>query len=149
MNYLELLEYSYKKHNEWDTDPLTRLEYLSEYIFDFTTYDTEISELLANRALEVCAAISGRTTFDYIKFPENYENYILMCNLPFFASRIEWGGSIRGAWWGSHPLDCLALWDGDKQLLRLEFKDEEWLAFVAALIEFGAAERGTKIKEPA
>lgn len=81
------------------TEPIGRLEYLSDYIFNFTTYDGEMAELFACKALEVCAAISNRTTFDYIKDAEQYRWYLVMCNMPFFSDKLEWGTSIRGAWW--------------------------------------------------
>ena len=33
----------------------SRLEYLADNVFDFTTYEGEYSELFAKKALEVCA----------------------------------------------------------------------------------------------
>lgn len=56
-----------------------------------------MSVLFARKAVEVCAAINDRQTFDYINDPNDYLWYLLMCNMPFFAERLECGISIRGA----------------------------------------------------
>lgn len=125
--------------------PSSRLEYLSDFIFDFTTYDGEMSELFASKALEVCEAISNRTTYDYIKEPESYRWFLLMCNMPFFADRIEWGTSIRGAWWGGPPGELIEFsssglfLDGEQVTEPLRFTDAEWSAFIAAVLTFARA----------
>jgi len=80
---------------------LTRPSYISEHIFDLAVYDGELAELFGGNCLLVAKAITDRTTFEFIKqSEEHYRTYIITCNLPFFASRIDWGGSVRGAWWG-------------------------------------------------
>lgn len=142
MNYLKLLENSYNKVSEVleGNAPESRLEYLSDYIFQFTTYDGEMSELFAAKAIEVCEAINNRTTFEYIKEPNNYRWYLLMCNMPFFADKLDWGTSIRGAWWYSDidkPIDLHSwgLWL-DEQTELAEFTAEEWKEFIEAIIEF-------------
>lgn len=122
------------------SEPGSRLEFLSDFIFDFTTYDSKMSELFARKALEVCAAINARTTFDYIENPENYRWYLLMVNMPFFAGRLDWGTSIRGAWWdnGEQTLESCGLWRGAEQVLSLKMQFAEWLQFIDALIAFAA-----------
>jgi len=125
------------------TDPIGRLEYLSDYIFDFTTYDREMAELFARRALEVCAAISNSTTFDYIRDAEQYRWYLVMCNMPFFADKIEWGTSVRGAWWGEPPhslieFDSYGLWLHGEQLTEpMKLTRDQWREFIAAVLAFG------------
>jgi hypothetical protein len=57
-----------------------------------------MSELLAEKAVEVCEAILGKTTFDFIQGQENYKWYIVLSNMLFFQSKIDWGTSVRGAW---------------------------------------------------
>ena len=50
MDYLKLLEHSYSVAVEQDEcPPDSRLEWLGEQVFDFTTYDGEMSALLASR----------------------------------------------------------------------------------------------------
>lgn len=147
MDYKQLLEHSYTMTAETvECRPETRLEYLGDHIFDFTTYDGDMSAQFAHKAVEVCAAVNDGTTFDYIKDAENYRWFLLMCNMPFFADKLEWGMSIRGAWWGAArgeqiEFQSCGLWDGDKQLYQpMKFKAEEWKVFIAAVIEFAAPE---------
>ncbi len=147
MDYKELLEHSYKVAAEtFECAPESRLEYLGDHIFDFTTYDGEMSVLFARKAVEVCAAINNKLTFDYIEEPEDYRWFLLMCNMPFFYPRLEWGTSIRGAWWGAMPgkqieFQSCGLWIGDEQLHQtINFSREEWEGFIAAVVEFAAAE---------
>ena len=139
--YQDMLEEGYKECCRFGTS-LTRLEYLSDYIFDFLTYDTEVAELFATKALEVCAAISNRKTFEYIEDTENYHWFLLMCNMPFFSSRLNyWGSSIRGAWWDtSQPnptkLESYGLWLNGEQITQLRLSTDQWLAFIDALLNF-------------
>lgn len=140
MDYLELLENSYRVAVESDECPPSRLAFLGEQIFDFTTYDSGISELFAKKAIEVCDSINKRTTFDYIKDQENYIWFLLMCNMPFFACRLEWGASIRGAWWDAGRLESCGLYSGDDQILSIEFTYEEWTRFAEALVVFALKE---------
>lgn len=144
-DYLAMLEHSYSMTKDV-MDVRTRLEFLGEYIFNLTTYDIEMSELFARKALEVCTAISDRATFDYIKDADNYRWYLLLCNVPFFADRLQWGTSIRGAWWGIHgdkvlTLGSCGLWEGDSQILKpMEFAREAWDDFIHAMVRFAADE---------
>lgn len=148
MDYKDLLEQSFGVEKTIDgCPPQSRLDYLGDHIFNFTTYDGEISELFARKAVDVCAAINNHTTFDYIRDDaENYRWYLLMCNMPFFAERLEWGTSIRGAWWGARTgkqieFQSCGLWMGDEQLTdTLKFSADEWKRFIAAVIEFAAPE---------
>jgi len=148
--YLSMLEDGYlffrKIHQ---AEEYSRLEYLSDYIFDFSVYDSEIAESFAFHALQVCHAINTRTTFKFIEDPDNYRWYLLMCNMPFFMNKISWGTSIRGAFWqGPFEFergetvnikpDLSGLFDGKEQLLGMEFTLEEWDDFIKALVEFGA-----------
>ncbi len=128
-------------------DHTSRLEYLAEYIFNFTTYETKYSELFASKALEVCSAINKYATFEYIKQPEGHLWFLLMVNMPFFIERLEWGCSIRGAWWGGESqnkskkieLSSCGLFLGNEQVAEpLEFTHEEWREFIEAVLIFGA-----------
>jgi hypothetical protein len=135
--YRALLDHSFTTMCALD-NKMSRLEYLSDYIFDFTTYDSAMGELFAAKALEVCAAINDRKTFDYIKDADNYRWYLVMVNMPFFAGRLDWGTSVRGAWWShdDQKLDTCGLWRGDEQITDLEFSREAWQCFTAALADF-------------
>lgn len=141
-DYRALLEHSFNVTRGHGGDhEMSRLEFLADYIFDFTTYDTEMGELFASKALEVCTAINGGMTFGYIKEPENYRWYLLMVNMPFFAGRLEWGTSVRGAWWdhAAQKLESCGLWRGGEQVLSVEFTRDDWMRFIAAMVEFATA----------
>ncbi len=141
--YLELLKISYQKALEHQFDrehPKTKLAYLADEIFDFTTYDDSMSELFAAKAIEVCVAISDQRTFEYIATEEGNLWYLLMVNMPFFVDKIEWGTSIRGAWWDIPEdlnLESCGLYTGnDEQILTLPLTADDWKSFVAAMSEF-------------
>ena len=55
--------------------------FIANNIFDFTTYDDEMSFKWYNEMIAVIRVILNRTTFEYQK--EHYETYLFMCNLPF------------------------------------------------------------------
>lgn len=142
MDYLKLLEHSYSLVEQMqEAPPRSRLEYLSQHIFDFTTYETEADQLFARRAVEVCAAVSDGKTFEYIADDQGRIWYLLMVNMPFFIGRLEWGTSIRGAWWAMPtPFDSCGLFVGDSQQTDWTFSAQEWDAFVRAIIAFAQPE---------
>lgn len=150
MNYKELLEYSYHYSSEImegiKPSSKSHLEFLNDAVFDFTTYDSAVSQLFARKAIEVCKALSDRKTFEYIEEKQNYTWFLLMCNMPFFSNKLSWGTSIRGAWWstGVHSnaieLNSCYLFQDEKQLLKLQFTLSEWEQFIRAVIEFAQIE---------
>jgi len=138
-NYLQILEDSYAEvcKNLGGCPPDSRLDYVGEYIFNFTTYDQDMSALFAKKAIEVCRAITEGDTFAFIDDKDRYMWYLLMCNMPFFEPKLSWGGSIRGAWWeGKIQLDTCGIWIDGEQETELEFTKEEWEHFMRALFEF-------------
>lgn len=145
-DYFRMMEDSHIKTDSIrDCGRTSRLEYLAEYIFDFTTYETQFSELFAKRALEVCSAINKNETFEYIEKLGCCFWYSLMVNMPFFVDKLEWGDSICGAWWDGESsnekiqFSSCGLFLGDKQVIEtLEFTREEWREFIDAVIMFGA-----------
>jgi hypothetical protein len=142
MNYAELLENSFSKE-----DHPTRLEFLSSEVFGFITYDSHPSIEFGRKAVEVCDAITHRSIETYIEDPDNYRWYLLMLNTSFFEGRLNWGSSIRGAWWDLRDdkkiLNSCGLWSEDRQLVNqdaLSFDEKEWRQFMRAIIEFAAPE---------
>ena len=75
--------------------------FLSDYIFDVITYDDDLSYVFGKKIYEVMKTIQEGQTFDYIKQEEKYIDYILVCNLLESFDLIEWGSSVRGAWFVS------------------------------------------------
>jgi len=136
MIFDKMLEESYSiEQNKY-----SRLKWLSEYIFDFDTYETEYAELFARYAVDVCKAINDRKTFEFISDKDNRMWFLIMCNMPFFKERITWGISIRGAFWDSGTAltlnSCGLYYDGEQITCDITFADESWVEFVDALIEF-------------
>ena len=116
---------------------------MSVNIFDFTTYDGEIDIFFAKKAIEVCEAITNKTTFEYIRDKENYKWYLALCNMPFFQEKIDWGSSIRGAWWGIYGDDTFkisscGLWKNGEQVLDLELNEQQWFLFIGSMVKFAA-----------
>lgn len=151
-DYLRMLEDGHAETDSFQGQGRTsRLDYLGEHIFDFTTYEAEFSELFAAKAVEVCAAISARKTFEYIRVSnENRMWYLLMCNMPFFLPRLNWGGSIRGAWWDvpTHKKaiefnTCGLFWNGEQIAETMQFTLAEWEQFIEALCVFAGAHQAT------
>jgi len=145
MDYLKLLERSYELSLHNECPPQNRLDFLGEAVFGFTTYDSGPNALFAKKAVEACEAINNKATFDYIKDPDNYQWYLLMVNMPFFSNRLEWGTSIRGAWWNyygeTQSLESCSLFDEDGgQILTIDFVEDEWGKFIAAMVEFAATQ---------
>lgn len=82
----------------------SKYEWAASEVFDLTTYDGELDELFVKKIIEVIKVIFTRTSFEYIKDQNNYITYILVCQLLEKFNWIEWGTSIRGAWFESyHP----------------------------------------------
>lgn len=77
----------------------TRAAWLATYLFDVDTYDDDMGEWFTDIMLATARAVSERATFEFIKDRTRYRDYLTAVNLPFFVGRLEWGGSIRGAWW--------------------------------------------------
>ena len=143
MNYLELLDRSYKSVCEY-TEGLSKMDFLISHLFEIATYDSGQSEIIGKKLFETIDAINNRTTFDYIKDPENYTWYLMFCNFSFFKGKIEWGTSVRGAWWTqSHYKDrfikfstCALIEEDGEQKTDWEFAIDEWIDFMKACVEY-------------
>ena len=144
-DYKKILEESYaeiagrEEHEEYG---MSRLEYISEYIFDFTTYQSDMAEQFAMRALDVCLAITEGTTFEYIKRDQGIMWFLLMCNMPFIYPKLNWGGSIRGAWWDhvkSFELNSCGIYIDGEQETELIIPRNEWDDFIRAMTAFACS----------
>ena len=142
MDYLKLLRDSYKETADNRDDPtLEKLEFLANDIFGFKTYENVVSSMMAKKALEVCKAISDKKTFDYIASEEGNFWYLVTVNMPFFENRLEWGTSIRGAWWAlwgnkEFTIESFGLFSDGEQILELKLNETEWSKFIEAMIKF-------------
>lgn len=103
MDYKKMLDNEMNVVSEDDeTVKGRKLLFLSDYIFGFTTYDVRVSELLAEKMIEVIDCILNRKTFEYQEAESNYINFITMVNTRFLEDKLDWGTSIRGAFFNKY-----------------------------------------------
>ena len=141
MDYKKVLDQIMKDEFEkTECPPHNKMAFIGSYIFNFTTYDGSMDELFATKMIEVIDCIVNNKTFDYHKSGENklnYINYLTMVNMPFLKEMIEWGGSIRGAWfdeYGHHSDGKPAVYNigcVDLTIPKIEIKN-----FIRQLIEW-------------
>lgn len=84
----------------------SKYEWAAGNVFDLTTYDGGLDELFVKTIVEVLKVIRDRHTFEYILDEQNYIKYILVCQLLNGFHWIEWGTSIRGAWFDDYHPNC-------------------------------------------
>lgn len=120
-------------------------KFLSSDVMNYTTYDSDVDAVLVKWTLEVVEAILLRKTFEYIKEEPRYTRYLIVCNLPFLKGKLEWGGSIRGAWFdkGGYGGIVGALNGPPKKTPtysmscgEIEFEQNQICLFMEALVEW-------------
>ena len=79
----------------------SKYEWVCECVFNLSPYDSGIAKKWGKRIIDVCKAILEGRTFEYIEQEGNYEPYLLVCQLLDKNDLIEWGTSIRGAWFNN------------------------------------------------
>lgn len=115
-NHFEVIEPVYLKYKEnretyksyvaryklWNTDDEeepTKAMWLVDEYFNLTTYDDDISQEWGDAIIEILGVINDDNNFDYINSSdENYKKYLMVVNLLEQEQLIDWGTSIRGAW---------------------------------------------------
>jgi len=123
------LDELYKFWQEDECPPESKLQFLGDVIFDFTTYDSEMSEYFAGEMIEVLECILDKETYEYISISYHKINYLTMVNMPFLSDKLSWGGSIRGAWFQCDSdvrLDCG----------RLRINGNEFAEFIKQLLQW-------------
>lgn len=99
MTALEIYRAQYEQEKDWyHKSGDSKHVWAARRIFDLTTYDSGLDELFINDILEVCKVILEKKNYEYIKDEKNYIKYALVCQLLDKFNWIEWGSSIRGAW---------------------------------------------------
>jgi len=142
-DFKKLLQESYIEYNLKNNMDTSQLEFIGENIFGLTTYESEIMEDLTVKCLKTCKAITNRKTFDFVA--ENEMDYITAINFSFFENKLDWGTSIRGAWWDFADNDffyinSFELWYDGEQITNLKINKTEWSEFIYALCEFTVIE---------
>lgn len=98
MDVIELYRKEYAFETEVIQKGSTKYTWAATQVFELTTYDRSLEELFVKKIIEVCKAILEGRTFEYIRDESRYVTYILVCQLLEHLNWIEWGTSIRGAW---------------------------------------------------
>ena len=101
MTVYDVYANNYKEYCYVDPEN-TKYGWVANHIFNLATYDDSLDELFAKKIIEVCKAILDGTTYDYIRDGSNYISYILVCQLLYHMNWIDWGTSIRGAWFDDY-----------------------------------------------
>lgn len=139
----------YKAHYEFHRDTFTKGEskyyWAIFYVFDICTYDSYLDELFMKAIIEVCKVIRDRTNFEYIKNEQDYIKYILVCQVLDNFHWIEWGTSIRGAWFDAAQgpyvksrviLEEQEWWDSERHVIDgVEFTEDNLFALIEFLEE--------------
>lgn len=99
MTALEIYKARFEEERTWcRSEPVSKYEWAACRVFDLVTYDSSLDEMFVKDIIEVCKAILEERTYEYIRDPDNYIKYILVCQILDKFHWIEWGTSIRGAW---------------------------------------------------
>lgn len=131
MNTIDIFRKSYSFYRECYEELPSKYHWAALEIFHLTTYDSSLDEFFVKKIIEVSKAILNRETFEYIEDKQNYIIYVLVCQMFNRFDWIEWGTSIRGAWFEK---GCDAYWLLDDYNLQeqVPFSEEN----IKALIEF-------------
>ena len=130
-SYVMSCEIADCEHSKW--------EFVSSGIFDLITYDSGLDELLGNKMMEVILSIRDGNTYDYIADDQNYIWFIKMCNTPFLGRALEWGTSIRGAWFDqsmTYKIDTCSLFYDGKQIVDPILSYDDLISLINALEKF-------------
>lgn len=96
-----------------------KYEWAASHIFNLATYDGSLDEMFVKLILEICDVILENKNCEYIEDETNYFTFIAVCQRLNSLGWIDWGTSIRGAWFNSyysndnnHPMiNCTAFED--------------------------------------
>lgn len=139
MNALDIYKAQYEEEKTWHpSHELSKRQWVADRVFDLTTYDGRLDELFVDSIIEVCKVILDSRTYEYIEDENNYIKYILVCQILNEFIWIDWGTSIRGAWFERDErsrdiLDELEWWDDKHHAIeKVPFTEDN----IKALIEF-------------
>jgi hypothetical protein len=140
-DYLELLENSHHQINELlhSDEPITRIEYLSEYIFNFFAFDDDNTpNILGSKCLEVCTAINNQKISEYLDDKDNVSWFILIINTHFLKNKICFDGTNTSWLFKTEPLilKSTGIFINDEQVTTLKFTKNQWIKFINAMNGF-------------
>lgn len=144
--YLQFLNDEYGEWQKLVSADRPKWVFLSEYVFDFITYDDDTAELFVRKALEVCKAVTEGAVTRYAGPDENYQWLMILRNMPWFMQRLSGTGSVREVIWVK---DRVLLIDGLNLSVEVN-QYEDWILFITGLLEFAGmapAPRSTDWRE--
>ncbi len=106
-------------------------EWAADRIFDLTTYDGDLDKLFVQMILYICKVILNKQTYEFIGDESMYVVYIVVCQLLNKKGWINWGTSIRGAWF-EDGRDAKPIYESYDESVSVPFTIENLIA----LIEF-------------
>jgi hypothetical protein len=115
---------------------ITKYSYIASIIFNITSYDSELDEFYVKKLLEFFEIIeSNEILSDSL---EDYKIYVLLANLPTIASILNWGTSIRSAFFTDPVvINTYGIFQEGKQInLNIKFSAENWIIFIEAIKGF-------------
>lgn len=94
---------AYKSYKECVECCDNKYEWAASKVFGLATYDGNLDKMFVEKICEVCKCIAERRTYEYIdESEENYITYILVCQVLHKKDWINWGTSIRGAFFDGY-----------------------------------------------
>lgn len=139
MTTLEIYRSQYEECRIWYSGaPASKYVWVASRVFDLCTYDKDLDESFVKNIIEVCKVILEERNFEYIIDSTNYTKYILVCQLLRNFNWIEWGSSIRGAWFERDDISKDILgevewWDDEHHIIdKVPFSIDN----IKTLIEF-------------
>ena len=125
MTTLEIYKAHYEDNRMNHHEDYSKYEWAARHIFDLTTYDGALDEKFVKTIMEVCKVILNRSNFDYIgdcdANNENYIKYILACQIFERFKWLDWGTSIRGAWF---ERECFTPWGCKEPIVSKDILEE-------------------------
>lgn len=94
--FIKILEDQYNDYKLCEN----KSHFLSSVIFDLRTYDDDIDNMFCNIMIDVIKCIVNRTNLSYQQ--DNYVAYLSIVNTHFLSDKLEWGTSIRTAWFDEY-----------------------------------------------
>jgi hypothetical protein len=130
MTAKEIFEKDFQSYRECVVDS-DIYDWATSNIFDLTTYDGDLNKLFVQVIIAVCKVILNRHTFKFIKDEAMYIAYILVCQMLERNNWIDWGTSIRGAWFDEN-VKAKPIFEGYDGVETVPFTKDNLIA----LIEF-------------
>lgn len=112
---------NYESYKEFGTFE-NKYEWAASHIFNLATYDSDLDEKFVKLILEVCEVILENKNYEYIEDETNYFTFIAVCQRLNSLGWIDWGTSIRGAWFDDQVYEFE--YDKKKQMIICDLEPD-------------------------